>query len=58
MSKELDHAAKEWDRAAREGRLTEPTPERPVNSLYNRPVPINIKASVGKGQLHSPYPKS
>ena len=58
---DLKKAAEAWDRAEREGRLVEPTagPDtRPVNSLYNRPVPINIKFTIGKGVLHSPYPKS
>jgi hypothetical protein len=60
MSAELDRAAAAWDRAARDKTLNPPAPAdtRPVNSLYNRPVPINIKFTIGKGVLHSPYPKS
>jgi hypothetical protein len=60
MSAELDAAAKAWDAAEREGRLKPPAPAdpRPVNSLTNQPVPIHVKVTIGKGQLHSPYPKS
>jgi hypothetical protein len=58
MSKELDRAAAAWDAAEREGRLTEPTsgPDaRPRNSITNRPVPITVKFTIGKGTLHNPF---
>jgi hypothetical protein len=53
---DIEKAAAAWDRAQREGQLN-PAPDTPRNSLYNRPVPITIKATIGKGQLHNPYPR-
>jgi hypothetical protein len=61
MSAELDRAAAAWDRAARDGQLKPHPTEldtRPRDALYNQPVPVTIKFTIGKGQLHNPYPKS
>jgi hypothetical protein len=54
---DLEKAAAAWDKAEREGRLVEPTagPDTPRNSLYNRPVPITIKATVNAKPLTNPF---
>jgi hypothetical protein len=57
---DLEKAAEAGDIAERNGRLNPPAPAdtRPVNSVTNRPVPINIKGTWGHGTLHSPYRKA
>jgi hypothetical protein len=55
---DLEKAAAAWDAAEREGRLNPPAPEpdtRPRNTLYNQPVPITVKFTIGKGTLHNPF---
>jgi hypothetical protein len=57
---DLKKAAEAWDKAEREGRLNPPAPApdtRPRNSLTGQPVPITVKFTIGKGQLHNPYPR-